>query len=143
MSWDYNLHRLAVLTCRVPTCTSPSCIFLPQVVVQVSKGGILSPDPRSAPGDTSPFLLPWFRAAVVLAAFWAGGKEGPCGCSTLSLAWKGWELESALFTTGVWQGQGWEESPMLSAGAEFPEYLDALWGEAGAGPRPVLELCPG
>lgn len=98
MSWDCNLHRLAVLTCRVPTCTSPSCVFLPQVVVPgIQRRGFCpslilalplgTPLPSFSPGLEQPWLwLPSWqgeRRDLVAAphSAWCGrggSWEAPC-----------------------------------------------------------------
>lgn len=98
MSWNCNLHCLAVLTCRAPTCTSPSCVFLPQVVVPgIQRGGFCpslilalplgTPVPSFSPGLEQPWL--WLhswqgeRRDLVAAphSAWrgrAGSWEAPC-----------------------------------------------------------------
>lgn len=150
MFWDCNLHCLAVFTCRVPTCTSTLLHFpAPGCSSRYPKGGFCPlPDPPSAPGDASPFLLPWFGAALPgCGCIPSRGKGGTLWVLHPQPGVAGLGVGSTLCTSGVFRGAGWGSVPdafeqeQNSRGSWMPlgvRLFSWSWAVAGAGALPSL-----
>lgn len=100
MSWDCNLHCLAVLTCRVPTCTSTLLHFpAPGCSSRCPQGGF-------CPSPIPP--LPQGRLPLPSPLVWSRGCAEGCGC--IPSRRKGgilWLLHSAPpGRSGSWEAPG-------------------------------------